>query len=195
MPEYAGDEVILALLERGNVSNAFECIFKKYYRLMWTKAYLGTGDPIEADDLVQSVLSNIWERKLYQNITGNLKTYLFTAVRNQVNDYHKIKQRTHKRIEKYVKTVDQSYLPESDTYKKHQIEAESNAQELLHQQLHELLNEFPAQRQRAFNLVYMQHKKYHEVADNMGISVNSLKTHLKIAVKTLRNKLHFPISE
>lgn len=195
MPEYPGDEVILTLLEGGNASDAFEYIFKKYYRLMWTKAYLGTGDPIEADDLVQSVLSNIWERKLYQNIKGSLKTYLFTAVRNQVNDYHKLKQRAHKRIEKYVETVDQFYLPESDTYKKYQLEDEPDAQDLLHQQLHELLNEFPAQRQRAFNLVYMQHKKYNEVADNMGISVNSLKTHLKIAVKTLRNKLHFPISE
>jgi RNA polymerase sigma factor (sigma-70 family) len=190
MPEYPEDEMILTLLEGENVSDAFECIFKKYYRLMWTKAYLGTGDPIEADDLVQSVLSNIWERKLYQNIKGCLKTYLFTAVRNQVNDYHKIKQRTHKRIEKYVETVDQSYLHESNTYKD-----ESKSRELLHQQLHELLSEFPAQRQRAFDLVYMQHKKYHEVADNMGISVNSLKTHLKIAVKTLRNKLHLPVSE
>lgn len=195
MPEYPGDEVILTLLEGGNASEAFEYIFKKYYRLMWTKAYLGTGDPIEADDLVQSVLSNIWERKLYQNIKGCLKTYLFTAIRNQVNDYHKSKQRTHKRIEKYVETVEQFYIPESDTGKRHPAEDELNAQELLHQQLHELLNEFPAQRQRAFNLVYMEHKKYHEVADNMGISVNSLKTHLKIAVKTLRNKLHLPVSE
>ena len=186
MPEYPGDEVILTLLKGGNVSNAFEIIFKKYYRLMWTKAYLGTGDPTEADDLVQSVLSNIWERKLYENIKSGLKTYLLCAVRNQVNDYHKMKQRANKKIGKYVETIDQCYLPDIDN---------DEAKEILHQQLYELLDEFPAQRQRAFNLVYIQHKKYNEVASNMGISVNSLKTHLKIAVKTLRNKLHLPVSE
>lgn len=195
MPEYPGDEAVLTLLKRGTVSDAFEFIFKKYYRLMWTKAYIGTGDPVEADDLVQSVLSSIWEKKLYHNINGSLKTYLLTAVRNQVNDYHKIKQRTLKRIEKYAETIDKSYLHEINTAKEYQTEDELKARTQLHQQLHELLSELPTQRQRAFNLVYVEQKKYHEVADNMGISINSLKTHLKIAVKTLRNKLHLPVSE
>ncbi|WP_343674130.1 sigma-70 family RNA polymerase sigma factor [Chitinophaga sp.] len=185
MPEYPGDDIVLLLLKNGGAGNAFELIFKKYYRLMWTKAYLGTGDPNEADDLVQSVLCSIWEKQLYQKINGNLRTYLLIAVRNQVNDYHKIKSRRLKRIEKYAETVDHSCFEESKPV----------ANEQFQQQLHELLQEFPTQRQRAFNLVYLEHKKYHEVADNMGISVNSLKTHLKIAVKTLRSKLDLPFSE
>lgn len=192
MPEYPGDEVILALLKTGNTGDAFEFIFKKYYRLMWTKAYLGTSDAVAADDLVQLVLSGMWEKKLYRNITGCLKSYLLTAVRNQVSDYHKVKQRALKKIEKYAETVSQS---ESNILKEKDMEDRWSAQEQLHRQLHELLSELPAQRQRAFTLVYMQQKKYHEVADNMGISINSLKTHLKIAVKTLRNKLHPPVSE
>jgi RNA polymerase sigma factor (sigma-70 family) len=186
MPEYPGDDIVLLLLKNGGAGDAFELIFKKYYRLMWTKAYLGTGDPTDADDLVQSVLCSIWEKQLYYKINGNLRTYLLTAVRNQVNDYHKIKSRRLKRIEKYAETVvDQSCGEEHNVI----------SNEKFQQQLHELLREFPTQRQRAFNLVYLEHKKYNEVADNMGISVNSLKTHLKIAVKTLRNKLDLPYSE
>ncbi|NLR77267.1 RNA polymerase sigma factor [Chitinophaga eiseniae] len=192
MPEYPGDEAILALLKTGNTGDAFEFIFKKYYRLMWTKAYLGTGDATDADDLVQSVLSSIWERALYHNINGSLKSYLLISVRNQVNDYHKVKQRALKRIERYAELVDQDCVFES---REPDPEDRWRAQEQLHRQLHELLEELPTQRQRAFTLVYMQQKKYHEVADNMGISVNSLKTHLKIAVKTLRNKLFPPIVE
>jgi RNA polymerase sigma-19 factor, ECF subfamily len=192
MPEYPGDEVILALLKTGNTGDAFEFIFKKYYRLMWTKAYLGTNDAVAADDLVQLVLTGIWEKKLYRNINGCLKSYLLTAVRNQVNDYHKVKLRALKKIEKYAETVSRS---ESNILKERELEERWSAQEQLHRQLHELLQELPAQRQRAFTLVYMQQKKYHEVADNMGISINSLKTHLKMAVKTLRNKLHPPVSE
>ncbi|MGF6850501.1 RNA polymerase sigma factor (sigma-70 family) [Chitinophaga sp. W3I9] len=195
MPEYPGDEVILALLQTGNAGDAFEFIFKKYYRLMWAKAYVGTSDPVAADDLVQLVLSGMWEKKLYRNIKGCLKNYLLTAVRNQVNDYHKVKQRALKKIEKYAETVDQSYQHESNILKERDMEDRWSAQEQLHRQLHELLSELPAQRQRAFTLVYMQQKKYHEVADNMGISINSLKTHLKMAVKTLRTKLHPPVSE
>lgn len=187
MPEYPGDDIVLLLLKNGGAGDAFELIFKQYYRLMWTKAYLGTGDPNEADDLVQSVLCSIWEKQLYHNIKGNLRTYLLISVRNQVNDYHKIRSRMQKRIEKYAATVDHSCFEDS----KQGTVVNDHFQE----QLQELLREFPTQRQRAFNLVYLQHKKYHEVADNMGISVNSLKTHLKIAVKTLRNKLDLPFSE
>jgi RNA polymerase sigma-70 factor (ECF subfamily) len=195
MSEYPGDEVILTLFQTGNTGDAFEFIFKKYYRLMWAKAYLGTSDAVAADDLVQLVLSGMWEKKLYRNIKGCLKNYLLTAVRNQVNDYHKVKQRAQKKIEKYAETVNQSCIHESNILKERDMEDRWSAQEQLHRQLHELLSELPAQRQRAFTLVYMQQKKYHEVADNMGISINSLKTHLKMAVKTLRNKLHPPVSE
>lgn len=188
MPEYPGDDIVLLLLKNGGAGNAFELIFKKYYRLMWTKAYLGTGDPNEADDLVQSVLCSIWEKQLYRNINGNLRTYLLMSVRNKVNDYHKIKSRRQRRIEKYAETVDHSCFEESK-------QGGVVPNEHFQQQLHALLSEFPTQRQRAFNLVYLEHKKYNEVADNMGISVNSLKTHLKLAVKTLRSKLDLPFSE
>ncbi|MEC5146834.1 sigma-70 family RNA polymerase sigma factor [Chitinophaga sp. 212800010-3] len=192
MPEHPGDDVILMLLNKGNAGDAFELIFKKYYRLMWTKAYLGTGDPIEADDLVQSVLSSIWEKRLYLNIKGCLKTYLIAAIRNQVNDYHKIKQRVRRKIERYMETVDQGCLTDSTEARSAGMEEQLKQ---LQQQLHEVLREFPEQRQRAFNQVYMEQRKYHEVADNMGISINSLKTHLKIAFKTLRSRLHLPVSE
>lgn len=159
---------------------------------MWTKAYLGTGDPIEADDLVRSVLSSIWEKRLYLNIKGCLKTYLIAAIRNQVNDYHKIKQRVRRKIERYMETVDQGCLTDSAEARSAGMEEQLKQ---LQQQLHEVLREFPEQRQRAFNQVYMERRKYHEVADNMGISINSLKTHLKIAFKTLRSRLHLPVSE
>ena len=51
-----------------------------------------------------------------------------------------------------------------------------------------LLSELPLQRLEAFNLVYIENKKYQQAADEMGISINSIKTHLKLAVKTLRKR-------
>ena len=52
------------------------------------------------------------------------------------------------------------------------------------------LNKLPAQRLKAFTLVYMEEKKYEEAAAEMGISINSIKSHLKLAVKSLKNQLH-----
>jgi DNA-directed RNA polymerase specialized sigma24 family protein len=37
--------------------------------------------------------------------------------------------------------------------------------------------------------VFIEEKKYQEAADAMGVSLNTLKTHLKIGIKNLREKL------
>ena len=52
-----------------------------------------------------------------------------------------------------------------------------------------IMKDLPVQRSTAFSLVYLENKKYKEAADEMGISINSVKTHLKLAVKVLQQKL------
>jgi RNA polymerase sigma factor (sigma-70 family) len=52
-----------------------------------------------------------------------------------------------------------------------------------------VLKEFPEQRLKAFTLVYIEKKRYQEAADEMGLSINSIKTHLKLAIQVLRIKL------
>jgi RNA polymerase sigma-70 factor (ECF subfamily) len=42
------------------------------------------------------------------------------------------------------------------------------------------------QKLTAVKMVYLEGKKYKDAANEMGISVNSLKTHLKSALKMLR---------
>jgi RNA polymerase sigma-70 factor (ECF subfamily) len=69
------------------------------------------------------------------------------------------------------------------------VPSEDDQEPLLKPYLLAALNELPAQRFKAFNLVHMEDKKYHEAAKEMGISVNSLKSHLKLAVKFLRMRL------
>ena len=51
-----------------------------------------------------------------------------------------------------------------------------------------LLGELSTQRLEVFSLVYLEDKKYKEAAEEMGITVNSVKTHLRLALKTLQQK-------
>jgi len=51
-----------------------------------------------------------------------------------------------------------------------------------------LLETLPPQRLQAFYLVYVDKKRYKDAADEMGITINSIKTHLKLAIKDLRRK-------
>jgi DNA-directed RNA polymerase specialized sigma24 family protein len=49
-----------------------------------------------------------------------------------------------------------------------------------------ILADLSMQRMQAFTLVHYENKKYKDAALEMGISINSLKTHLKLAIKTLK---------
>lgn len=172
--EILDDNQIVEQLKQGN-QEAFKLLFKKYYKLLNVSAFYILRDEMEAEDTVQNLFLDFWERQLYKNINSSLNAYLKTAIRN----------RCLKRVEKGTqiqkKLVDYQYtLTEIE-------EAEQvPAQEIYTEKV---LANLSIQRLQAFTLVHYQNKKYKEAAFEMGISINSLKTHLKLAVKTLKEGL------
>ena len=171
------DRELLQLLKNSDVK-AYEFLFKKYYKLLSMKAFFILDDEMEAEDTIQSLFSEIWEKKLYLRIDTSLKAYLYTAVRN----------RCFKLLEK--KKVKQSRLDEyvyhNTFYDEYDICEEIETRDM---EIERLLKELAPQRQRAFVLVYLEDKKYKEAAFEMGVTVNSIKTHLKLAVAEFKKRL------
>ena len=52
-----------------------------------------------------------------------------------------------------------------------------------------IFNQLPKQRQQAFSLVYFYNYNHKDAAEEMGITINSIRTHLRLAVSELRKKL------
>ena len=104
-----------------------------------------------------------------------MKAYLSTAIRN----------RCLKRIEKETlvqkKLVDYQYTLTMPQEEEDAVVAQFYPDKVL--------AELSMQRMQAITLVHYQNKKYKDAAFEMGISINSLKTHLKLAVKILREGL------
>jgi len=172
------DKIILESLKEGDL-DAFERLFKRYYKLLCLQAYYILDDELESEDVVQLLFSEIWEKQLFNNINTSLKAYLQTAVRNRCLKMLEKKKTEQKRIDNYL--YSQGNIEEVD----HAFEQESEIN------INTVLRELPRQRQQAFKLVYIEEKKYKETAAEMGISVNSVKSHLRLAVKELREKLIF----
>lgn len=170
------DKIILDQLKEGN-ANAYEILFKKYYKLLCVQAYYILDDELESEDVVQLLFSEIWERHLYNNINSSLKAYLQTAVRNRCLKILDKRKTTQKGIDSYKYSL--YHVEEIDIYEQQKAE----------NRIDSILKELPRQRQQAFTLVYIEEKRYKETADEMGISVNSVKSHLKLAMKELRLKL------
>jgi RNA polymerase sigma-70 factor (ECF subfamily) len=62
---------------------AFEKIFRAYYKRLHGFAYSYLKQKEAAEDVVQSVFLKIWKNRKNWNPPGKLKTYLFKAVRNE----------------------------------------------------------------------------------------------------------------
>ena len=166
------DAQIMELLVMGN-KEALEMLFKKYYKLLTISAFYFLKDEMEAEDMVQAFFVDFWERQLFNNINSSLKAYLTTAIRN----------RCLKEIEKEAvrqkKIADYQYTISEIEEEQEVICGEINVEKIL--------ADLSVQRFQAVTLVHYQNKKYKEAAYEMGISVNSLKTHLKLAFKTMRD--------
>jgi RNA polymerase sigma-70 factor (family 1) len=174
--ECATNDALLQLFKQGDAS-AFETVFRNYYRQLRTAAFLLLKDEQEAEDIVQQLFLELWNRELYKNVSTNLGAYLNRAIRNRCFNYLESKKRNAKAAENYL--VEKQEI--TDTIPVQDEESPAILQNMLQQ--------FPQQRLAALNLVYVQEKSYKEAASNMGITVNSLKTHLKLGLKALRTSL------
>jgi len=169
------DQILLNELKNGQ-QRAHEMVFKKYYKALALKAYLLLEDEMEAEDLVQNLFVSMWQKSHYQTINTSLKAYLFRAVHNQCLMSLRKRKVAQRRLDDYSERVC--------------LHEEEEDQEVRHEnEINLVFSELPMQRQKAFKLVYLEHKKYKEAADEMGLSVNSIKTHLKLAIKMLQKKL------
>jgi RNA polymerase sigma factor (sigma-70 family) len=172
--EILDDNQIVEQLKQGN-QEAFKLLFKKYYKLLNVSAFYILRDEMEAEDTVQNLFLDFWERQLYKNINSSLSAYLKTAIRNMCL------KRVEKGTQIQKKLVDYQY-----TLTEIEEAEQAPAQEIYTEKV---LANLSIQRLQAFTLVHYQNKKYKEAAFEMGISINSLKTHLKLAVKTLKEGL------
>ncbi len=159
------------------VLNTLEEVFKgvvnEYYSQLCAFSVQYTDSPEISEDIVQDVFLRFWEDKKYLLAKGSLKSYIFNSVRNASIDYIR-KNRNHI----FTELEEASYLDESEI-------SEDNLR-LQHERLHELLKQLPAQEYQILVAIVVDNRKYKEVAAEMSISVNTVKTHLSRAMKFLR---------
>jgi len=173
------DQALLQLEAfRAGDAAAFEQVFRTHYKSLHLQAYLLLRNEEEAEDLVQQLFLDMWNKQMYSKVQTSIKAYLHTALRNQCLN-HLNRMSVHKRLRDEYAGVGSS----------EQHEPAYGNEEETDSGLLNILKEMPMQRLRAFNLVHLQDKKYQDAAKEMGISVNSLKTHVKLAIRFLRMRL------
>ena len=158
-----------------------ENLFSKHYDEWCLISYMYLKNRTEAEEVVQAVCVAVLLRESNAEIL-NLKAYISTAVRN--GSLQKIKQ-----LRKF------ELLNESHTAVNPSIEESLiRTEDTLH--LQKVISALPEVRKTVFNLCVVEGQKYKTVADQLGVSVDTIKYHVKKAYKTLRvemQNVHFLI--
>lgn len=114
-------------------------------------------------------------KKLYLTVSNNLKSFLFNSVRNASIDY----LRKHQPY-RFVEIEEDAYITD---FELHETEVDEQVRRLKH-----YLKQLTPQEYRILMEIVVHNKKYKEVADELGLSVNTIKTHLSRALKFLRSQ-------
>lgn len=156
----------------------YKSIFENFYRPLVNFAVVHTSDTGVAEDLVQEIFVYIWSKELeFKNLLA-LKTYLYRSVLNRCrNHLRDIRLR-----QKYEREL-QSIPDEQDNSLMNGI-----IREEVYRQLTAALDYLPPQCRKIYEMA-QDGMKSSEIAEVLGLAVETVKRQRKIARKILQEKL------
>ena len=169
------DAQIIALLQAGK-RQGMNALFDRYYKPLVVFADDLLHDLPEAEDTVLEQFVKLWEKELYEHIHPNaLSTFLFTIVKNACMDQITKKGLPTEQLDlpHYAIAQEESYLLD----------------ETIIETILAAVRKLPEKTQQVVQSVMCQGLSYQETADELEVSINTVKTLLKAGMRELRSEL------
>lgn len=155
--------------------SALEFFFKEYIELLYFRALGIVHDQLVAQDIIQEVFIKFWENRSRIEISFSVFAYLNQAVVNASKNYLEYASVRQRYAKKYV-----------EDFEEEEIAYDAEELERLRRQLHQFIACLPDKCREIFVLACVEGLKYREVAERLGVSVNTVKTQVKVAYQRLR---------
>jgi RNA polymerase sigma-70 factor, Bacteroides expansion family 1 len=131
----------------------------------------------DAEEIVQDVFVKMWENRGKLRSFGSFESYIFTIAYNATISLIRKRSKENSYIE-YVKSV-QIEIDDSAM-------AENQDWEEIDQKLNLLIEQMPPRQKEVFKMKHFQGSSYKEIAENLGVSVNTVENHIVKAHKFLK---------
>ena len=160
---------------------ALETVFRSFYQELFFFAHTFIGESEIAEEVVQDVFIQIWEKKESLEIQTSPKSYLYTAVRNRSINY--LKSKLAKIRSETEVTLDMVIESNHDS-----ADSKLSEKELI--QLIQIgIYSLPEKCRIIFKLSRDSGMTYDEIANELGVSKETVKSQIKIALGKLRQFL------
>ncbi|MGM0377402.1 MAG: RNA polymerase sigma-70 factor [Bacteroidota bacterium] len=169
----------------GNIE-VFEKVFKQYFPRLKNYGIRLTGNPEQAEDLVQEAFATLWEKRYLLNDEGNLTSFLFKSVRNKILNHLEHQ----KVVDKYIK-ANHPDNQEQNLYMLNFLtdyEYKDLHQQMM-QEIDKILATLPENCRKTFYMSRIEGMKNKEIAEELGLNIKTVEKHLSRTTKTLKSKL------
>ena len=171
-----GPDPDLFHLVKQNDIKAFEELYKRYWPTLVNTAYKKLNSREKAEDIVQNIFIDIYQRRSTIELTTSLKAYLSQALKFKVlNEYRSaiVSNRHSKHL--FFSTVCKNDLAEA-------LDAKD-----LEYKINTVLNQLPKKCKQVFLLSRKENLSNRDISENLCISVSTVEKHISKALKTLRS--------
>jgi RNA polymerase sigma-70 factor (ECF subfamily) len=169
-------------IRQGDVA-AFEILYKEYYIYLCLISEHIVKNPSDAEEIVSDVFIRFWNIRERIEITTSIKAYLVRSVYNASLN-HLESFRLQNRLTDRFNNSDYELLIWDNNYTLGQL-FEREILEILEKGISDL----PDACRQIFLLSRNENMKYSDIAGKLDISVNTVKTQMKIALARLRESL------
>jgi len=158
--------------------NAMKHLFEMFYKPLCAYASRYVGSVPVAEEIVSDVMLKIWQNREQGYRPESFREYLFAATRNTALNH--LKQQKNRR------TLNDAWAEQLRNDLIEETTLNTIIAEETQVKINSLIDNLPDQCRKAFLMSRIGDMSYDEIAENMGISTNTVKYHIKTALQKLR---------
>lgn len=163
------------LIREGN-KTAFKKVFEEFYSQLVVFSLKYGLSEYEAEEVVENTFIKLWEKKETLDKIKNPKSFLYKMVANASIDS----------VKKQKKTISL----ESINYEANNFIEESILEEEVHSGLFKILDSLPKKCKKVFILSCIEGLKYKDIAEDLDISINTVKSQRARAIKLIKEQIN-----
>ena len=170
MEAQQSETILIQQLCEGN-EHAYKEVYRLHYAVLCAYAKQFVNDDFEAESIVDDVILHLWEIRQQLRIDRSLRSYLISCV--------------HKVVPAIVGLPKDELLHEPSTA----YPLSTLLEKELEKKIKQAVDSLPDECRRVFTLSRYEGMTYEGISKELGISVNTVKYHIKRALKILYNRL------
>lgn len=163
----------------------FSEIYVNYYSRMLRFAYAYLMNKEDAENIVQDIFAYLWGNRSLLKEVRHLQAFLFMLVKRRCIDFLRLKINNSASSLSEIENEELEYK----LYSLETLDEEGVTEEEMQRMLHKAIGQLPEKCRYIFIQAKINHKKYREIAAETGLSIQTIKNQMTIAIGKLQTEL------